>query len=340
MNKTLLNIAIAAAFVAPLAVQAEVKLSGDIQAEVGTIETGGSGNRQTVTDSDITGNGSPNKLKLDVSESLGGGLTGFARLDWEFDTFNGTGTDESNFKNREKYVGLKGSMAHLKMGRIQGIYKTSTLGYDLWNSTSLQACGNGAGMSGGAFGHGGFLDDVIELGFNAGDLKATVQYIADETYANEGSILGALQYGTKTWEVTASVADQEFSASDDNNMNWKLAAKVDLGAMYLALQYENVETEQTTLGLRAAGQTQGVDAANYGFAQLGYEMGNLELIGWVGAVAANDNSNDKLDSMAYSVGAEYNFSKRTFAYAGYHKTDSDTDGYDVDAFIGGMRLSF
>lgn len=353
MNKNLLSIAIAAALVAPLTAQAEVKLSGTIQAEVGSVEYG-VGDRQTITDSDITGNGSPNKFKLDISEKLGGGLTGFARLDWEFDTFNSANDDE-NFKNREKYIGLKGSMAHLKMGRIQGIYKTSSLGYDKWGSTSLQARNGGGGMSGGNFGHSGFVDDVLEFGFNAGGLKGTVQYVADETYANEGSILGALQYGTKTWEVTAAVANQEFNDSDGSNINWKLAGKANFGALYMALQYESVETAQSKLGLPAAGQTEGVDAADYIFAQLGYKMGNVELIGWVGGVGGfelddlnsvddvtnvNDTAEDSTDTLSYSLGAKYHFSKRMFAYAGYHKTDSDTDAYDVDVFVGGVRLGF
>ncbi len=364
MNKNLLNIAIAAALVAPLAAQAEVEVSGAIQAEIGTLEERSAG-RQTITDSDISGNGGPNKLKFDISESLGGGLTGFARLDWEFDTFNTVG-DESNFKNREKYVGLEGSMAHLKMGRIQGVYKTSSLGYDKWNSTSLQARNGGGAMSGGNFGHSSFVDDVLELGFNAGGFKGTLQYIADETYANEGSMLGALQYAGKTWEVTAAVANQEFNNSDANNMNWKLAGKANFGALYLALQYESVETAQAKLGLPAAGETDGVDAADYVFTQLGYKMGNVELIGWVGWVgnAAFDSLNslgdlkDKTDdAISYSIGAKYHFSKRMFAYAGYHKTDSDTravldssdpnnlilsadDYYDVEAFVAGVRLGF
>jgi len=336
MNKNLLSIAIAAALVAPMAAQAGVKLSGTIQAEVGTLEEGEGSDRQTITDSDITGNGSPNKVRFDVSEKLGGGLTGFARFDWEFDTFNSKG-DGQNWYNREKFIGLKGSMAHLKMGRIQGIYKTSTLGYDKWSSTSLQARNGGAGMSGGNFGHSGFVDDVIELGFKAGGLKGAVQYVADETNGNEGSILGALQYGSKTWQVTAAVANQEFNDSDSNNLNWKLAGKANFGGLYLALQYENVETEQSKLGLPAAGQTDGVDAADYIFGTVGYKMGNVELLGWVSSVSADV---DDADAMGYSVGAKYHFNKRMFAYAGYHKTDSDLDDKDIEAFVGGLRLGF
>ncbi len=340
MNKNLLAIAIAASLVAPLAVQAEVKVSGAFQAEVGTLEIG-TGDRQTITDSDITGNGSPNRVRFDVTENLGGGLKGFARFDWEFDTFNRADTtndtSNTNIRNREKYIGLKGSMAHLKMGRIQGIYKTSSLGYDKWSSTSLQARNGGGGMSGGNFGHSSFVEDALEVGFNAGGLKGTVQYVADETNGNEGSILGALQYGGKTWEVTAAVANQEFNNSDDNNINWKLAGKATLGGLYLALQYENVETAQSKLGLPAAGSTANVDAADYIWGEAGYRMDNAELIAWVGSVSSDIADHDAL---SYSVGAKYHFSKRMFAYAGYHKTDSDTDAHDVDAFVGGVRLGF
>jgi|WetSurMetagenome_2_1015567.scaffolds.fasta_scaffold08637_6 predicted porin len=367
MMKKVLPLAIAAAMMSSFA-HADVKLSGTIQAEVGslkdanTVDANGNRVRRTITDSDITGNGSPNRLKLDIAEKLGSGIDGFASMDWEFDTFEGaqnsptsTSGANANFINREKYVGIKHTYGHLKLGRIQGIYKTSTLSYDKWNSTSLQARGTGAGMSSGAFGHGGFLDNVVEIGGNipvgpVGSVKATLQYLADQTadattgLRNDGSILGALQLGNKEFELSLVGAQQRNKDKFGNDAavgskltNWKVAGQYKLGGLYFALQYEKVKTAQS-FGIPIAGTAVTVngvatgnvtDPTEFVWGGLGYRVGAVELFGWAGGTMKvkdlkdtklNDPSG-KSDIFGYSVGAMYHFSKNMFAYAGYHKTD-------------------
>lgn len=386
MMKKVLPLAIAAAMMSSFA-QADVKLSGTIQAEVGSVkdstkvDANGKQQRRTVTDSDLTGNGSPNRIKLDISEKLGAGLEGFASMDWEFDTFEKAQNDTSlaNFINREKYVGIKHTFGHLKLGRIQSIYKTSTLGYDKWNSTSLQARGTGAGMSSGSFGHGGFLENVVELGGKfqagpAGEVKATFQYLADQTpdaagVRNDGSVLGALQMGNKDFEFSVVGAQQKNKNAAGTELNkltnWKVAGKYTLGGLYVALQYEKVKTAQA-FGIPVAGTPITVGGVATGnvteptelvWGGLGYRMGNVELFGWVGGVMKlkdiKDNGlkvQDNGDILGYSVGAMYHFSKNMFAYAGYHKTDDKrtndhtgaalADKHDSEVFLGGLRLNF
>ncbi|MEY3220665.1 MAG: hypothetical protein RIT27_2022 [Pseudomonadota bacterium] len=383
MMKKVLPLAIATAMMSPFAAQADVKLSGTIQAEVGSVkdlnkvDAAGKQQSRTVTDSDLTGNGSPNKLKLDISEKLGAGLEGFASMDWEFDTFeNASNGTNANFINREKYVGIKGAFGHVKFGRIQGIYKTSTLGYDKWDSTSLQALGTGAGMSSGAFGHGSFLDNVAEIGFNipagpAGSVKATVQYIGDQTpdatgARMDGSMLGALQLGSKDFEFSVVGAQQKNKDASGKELNkatnWKVAGKYQLGGLYFALQYEKVKTAQAfgipVAGTPITGTTTVTDPTEFVWGGLGYRMGNVELFGWVGGVMKLKDienngikvTDNKGDIMGYSVGAMYHFSKNMFAYAGYHKTDDKrtadhtgaalNDKYDSEVFLGGLRLNF
>lgn len=365
MMKKVLPLAIATAMMSSFA-YADVKLFGTIAAEVGSVkdstkvDANGNQQRRTVTDSDLSNSGSANKLGLAISEKLGAGLEGFAFMDWEFDTFESTSaTETANFKNREKYVGLKHTFGHLKLGRIQGIYKTSTLNYDKFASTGLQARTNGAGMSSGIFGHSGYIDNIVEVGFNvpagpAGNVKATVQYIADQELnaagvRNDGSILGALQMGNKDFELTLAGAQQRNKDKDGKDLavsgkltNWKVAGKYNLGGLYLALQYEKVKTAQTfgTVGAfnipaagtevkNAAGTVIGkTDPTEFVWAGLGYRMGNVELFGWVGGVMKlKDIENngikvqDNGEILGYSVGAMYHFSKNMFAYAGYHKTD-------------------
>ena len=377
MIKKVLPLAIATAMMSSFA-HADVKLFGTINAEVGSVKKG-TADRVTVTDSDLSDSGSANKLGLAISEKLGAGLEGFALMDWEFDTFESTSAAESaNFKNREKYVGVKHTFGHVKLGRVQGIYKTSSLGNDKWVGTGLQARTNGAGMSSGVFGHGGYIDNIVELGFNvpagpAGSVKATVQYVADETVVgttrNDGSILGALQMGNKDFELTLAGAQQRNKDATGKELskltNWKVAGKYTLGGLYLALQYEKVKTAQS-FGIPAAGTpitiagvaTSSVtEPTELVWGGLGYRMGNVELFGWVGGVMKlkdiQDNGlkvQDNGDILGYSVGAMYHFSKNMFAYAGYHKTDDKrtndhtgtalADQYDNEMFLGGLRLNF
>ena len=377
MIKKVLPLAIATAMMSSFA-HADVKLFGTINAEVGSVKKG-TADRVTVTDSDLSDSGSANKLGLAISEKLGAGLEGFALMDWEFDTFESTSAAESaNFKNREKYVGVKHTFGHVKLGRVQGIYKTSSLGNDKWVGTGLQARTNGAGMSSGVFGHGGYIDNIVELGFNvpagpAGSVKATVQYVADETVVgttrNDGSILGALQMGNKDFELTLAGAQQRNKDATGTELskltNWKVAGKYTLGGLYLALQYEKVKTAQA-FGIPAAGTpitVAGVATSSVTeptelvWGGLGYRMGNVELFGWVGGVMKlkdiQDNGlkvQDNGDILGYSVGAMYHFSKNMFAYAGYHKTDDKrtndhtgtalADQYDNEMFLGGLRLNF
>jgi len=377
MIKKVLPLAIATAMMSSFA-HADVKLFGTINAEVGSVKKG-TADRVTVTDSDLSDSGSANKLGLAISEKLGAGLEGFALMDWEFDTFESTSAAESaNFKNREKFVGVKHTFGHVKLGRVQGIYKTSSLGNDKWVGTGLQARTNGAGMSSGVFGHGGYIDNIVELGFNvpagpAGSVKATVQYVADETVVgttrNDGSILGALQMGNKDFELTLAGAQQRNKDATGKELskltNWKVAGKYTLGGLYLALQYEKVKTAQS-FGIPAAGTpitVAGVATSSVTeptelvWGGLGYRMGNVELFGWVGGVMKlkdiQDNGlkvQDNGDILGYSVGAMYHFSKNMFAYAGYHKTDDKrtndhtgtalADQYDNEMFLGGLRLNF
>jgi len=354
MNKNLIALAVAAALTVPMIAQAEVKVSGAVQGEIGSMKQG-TGDRQTVTGGPLgalSAAGGPNKIRFDVSEKLGGGLTGFARFDWSYDTFQDRGSSGSNFNNREKYVGIKGSMAHFKMGRIQGVYKTSTLGYDRWAATGLQARKTGGGMSAGAFGHNSFIDDVLEAGVKFGGFKATIQGIIDESVNAKGvsrknSYLGELKYGMKNWEIAAVGSRQRDDVADLSLTNWKVGGKYTLGGLYLALQYESVEDNDNAMGLMTKGSV-GVDgeveAADFMWGSIGYRMGNVELNGWVAGLKADTlNAAGMLttaDATSYAVGVKYHFSKNMQVYAGWRDTDSEIDAFDEQALLGGMRLGF
>lgn len=357
MNK-ILSVAVAAAMIAPLTAQADVKLTGTIQAEIAAAEIGNGDNDTITTDSaGAVANGGPNRIGVDFDEKLNSGLTAFGRVDWDFNT---TTQKPGTFGQRESYVGLKGGMAHLKIGRTQGIYKTIEV-IDPFYSTGAQARAAGGGMTGGSFGHSSYVNNVIELGLSspvgsAGKFAFTVQGVADEFDAENGSYLAGLEFTTDNWGVFLAGAYHDFSFSnitdtvtgDNNNGNGKVGGWFKMGGLKLGLQYEMAEdgTLQHYNGLTPltgaqrfeACQARGLDCTgDYIFGSVAYGMGDVTIAGTASQYMSDD---DNADAFSFSLGAIYSFSKRTMAYVGYHSTDSDTDRNDFQAFAGGIRHSF
>jgi hypothetical protein len=164
MNRKILSLAVAAALT-PMAAQADVRLSGVVQAEAASWEVAGgdediywrdSNNkiktegRQTFTN-DVAGailNEGPNGIQLDFDEKLGdSGFRAFGRYAAGFNTSDNNGLDGK----AEAWAGLKGSNVYMKYGTLTGAYKSSRGHIDPWSYTSLQASGTGGGMTGETF---------------------------------------------------------------------------------------------------------------------------------------------------------------------------------------------
>jgi hypothetical protein len=266
-------------------------------------------------------NGGSNTLRFDINEKLGGGLTAFARISQAFTTFEGT-----TLTDRERYIGLAGSNAHIAVGRAASAYKSVSLGYDKWKGTGLQARNGGGGMSGTAFGHSSYAPDAVQIGLNGGGVSMVVQTITDEGSGLDGSYVGSLKYDGGNWEVFAAASHMNTDAADADN--YKVGGKVVVGGLTAAIQYEDTE-----IGTDAMGGGE----ANYLFGSLDYKAGNVSFGGWV---AQRDAEDDATDALSYALGVRYHFSNRTQAYAGYRDTNSDTDAYDQDVFLIGMMHNF
>jgi len=324
MSKKLLSVAIAVAVAAPMAAQAEIKLSGAIQAEIGSIELNG-GDSVTMNDkgTGAIAGGGPNKVKLAFSEDLGGGLKAFGQVDWAFDT-----SGSRDLTDREQFVGLKGSSgAYFRMGRIQGAYKTSTK-IDPFYSTAGQMR-VGGGEASGAFANGSFLNNVAELGFKGGGFKVALQGIFDEADGQDGSMLADVEYSNDMFTVYGAYSQNE-AAPENANQNWKIGAKAGFGGLGLGLQYEDAEMNSSLI----------TDAGEYITGSLTYGLGNVVLAGWVSQFTGD---NGAADAMSYAAGGVYQFSKKTFVYAAYTSLDRDIDGSDMgdlSGFAAGVRHSF
>jgi len=169
MNRKILTLAVAATLAAPMAVYADIKVSGLIQAEAGSWEpaadvkvellNGEEADRKTLTN-DVGGvlfNEGPNNITFSIDEKLGSGISAYALYSVPFNTSGNFGLDG----NSDAWLGLKTRNFYFRYGTITGAYKSSRDIVDPWAFTSLQATGTAGGMSGINFHHVGSGRDLI-----------------------------------------------------------------------------------------------------------------------------------------------------------------------------------
>jgi predicted porin len=226
MKQKIWVMTIAAALSAPMTIQADVKLSGAVQAEGGGYRHGRWLNEDADyirTSKDKDGallNGGPNELAFDFSETIGN-IVAEARYNTLFST-----AANSGLGGREAWVGLRAAdnSFNIRFGKLVGVYKTSKSYIDPFASTSLQARGTGGGMTGSTYNRiatvrtddaGRVLvdkNDAPEMGGTAdprrwvGDHYETFNYdhnllasmsdkTGDKGLANSGEVNNALQIG-------------------------------------------------------------------------------------------------------------------------------------------------
>jgi hypothetical protein len=256
MNQKVLSLAVATSLMLPItATYADVKLSGTIQAEIASSEIGQDNtinNNKNYVDSSgefdrytLTGdkqskdgaifNGGPNRLRFDIDEKLGGGLTVQARYQVSFASSDNSGLTGG----QESWVGLKTDSFFVRYGKLEGAYRASKGLIDVWAGTSLQARGTGGGMSGGYFNdvstaldkttnryrvapnaagkaiinsgastnhkglaHSGYVPGTLEIGFKYDNFVGRIQGFVDDTSDMKGGGLIELTYSIpKTFDM-------------------------------------------------------------------------------------------------------------------------------------------
>ena len=336
MNKKILAMAIAGVIAAPVAAQADVKVYGKASVETGSIDAGGS--TKTLQGDPAQGKGPRSRIGVLATEDLGGGLTGIAKAEFQYDPTDNTRFDAvtsideegntktkgSPFTGRDSFVALKGGFGLVGFGRFNGVYKThGGVKYDPWVTTSMQARFNG-GMSSGPLGTSSFINGLVVYQTpNLGPAQITAAYVVDEGTGYDGSYqLGAkLNFG-KNVEAVASYGHLD---PVDNGDNWKIGAKFKAGPATITAQYEDVEI----------GGFDGTGTFFYASAKL--DFGKVSIIPALGQFSGDaDNS----DATYAAVGAMYNFSKKTKAWVGYRDTNADKDKLDSTATTVGLRMDF
>jgi predicted porin len=116
MNKKIVALAVAAAFAVPVAASAQTTLFGQVKYEVGYID---SNNAALGLDSDSSFVHSYKGTRLGVrgSEDLGGGTSAIYRFQAGFDGVNNPMRNNTFRLSEENWVGLRGGLGTLQLGR-------------------------------------------------------------------------------------------------------------------------------------------------------------------------------------------------------------------------------
>jgi predicted porin len=330
MNKKLLVAAVGAALVAgpAFAAKPEVSVFGKAQQEVVNISS------DSLTDQTYQGDGSTmSRWGIKASQDLGNGLTAYAMLDF----LQGAAFSNGSDGDREHFVGLKGSFGSIRLGRLQGIYKTTGgVKWDPFVATFLEMRGAG-GQGQGSFAHNGFRNNLIEYATPkiGGGLTARFAFGVDERDNQDGEFHWGASWKGGPLEII--VAGNQTGGSGAELNNTKVGARYKAGAMDVSCQYEDVENggniQVTGLRIQTGGQADG-EIIGCG---LGYKAGNTLLRASIGQFSASNNAVG--DTSMFAVGFAHFLSKKMRIYGGYKNISNDNNG-DTDLIGAGMRFDF
>ncbi len=324
MKKSLIALAVAGTFAAPAAFAATANVDVYGRLNVSIEDSNGTNVTPQVTDrQSIVG--------FKGSEDLGGGLKGI----WQIEqTISGhaDGVGGGNLATRNSFVGLSGGFGTVLVGRHDTPYKLSTVRLDPFSDTVADYNGDGGALP--TTGKDGFVDLVqathdhrsnnavayispnfngfsfagalvmtnrnATAGDNEGD-KTSDAISLSGTYAN-GPIFATLAY-QKVEDLTTG----QGAGTIEKTPAWKLGLGYSFGDTRVGFVYEDVDGKNPAgvkLLDRKSWLVNGV-----------HTMGPIVLKAQYGQVDDKTAANN--DGTKFSLGADYNLSKRTSAGIAY-----------------------
>jgi predicted porin len=320
MKKLAIVAALAAAFTGSAFAQSSVTLYGRINTTVEFQDNG-------VTDRTVMNNNA-SRWGLRGSEDLGGGLNAFFQLESGFGSDNGSGTGGFS---RDAFVGLKSaSLGQIKLGKFVSALYYGTIDYI------------------GVFNHdtGTTSEDnlyLLNVGFNNAVEYTSPKFgpfeFAVTANASEGTgtktYEGVVNYDQGALHIGAGVSKTEDQFKNDVIEGASAAIAYGFGPVLLGLAYEY--NDAPVLGKR--NQVTGTAMYTVGASEFHLSVGYAEE--W-------DNLPNS-DALQYTVGYNYNLSKRTKVYAFYYGVDNNALVYGpgfalanqkLDVFGVGVRHNF
>lgn len=323
--KKILALAIASAFAAPaFAATANVDVYGKLHMSFSQFDDQTAG----VKDQQFTSN--PSRIGFKGAEDLGGGLAAI----WQIETLINMDESGGGFATRNSFFGLKSdAMGTLIFGRndtpLKAVGRTVDLFVDtLADSRNLLGGGSDTRPSnmaqyttpsfGGLAFAGSYSTDPRGAG-NGGDSTGASIYSLSAAY-NNGPLFLGLGYG-----------DGDGHEARGYGKHMRGAAGFTMGNLKFVGQYDKRDDDNT---VDAGAQAGDYDAWMLGAA---FTMGNIVL-------KANymdgeyDDAATGYDTNQWTIGADYNLSKRTALYALYANGENITFGSGADSsdHIGGV----
>jgi len=343
MNKKLLAVAIAVAF-SPAAM-ADIKLIGKVQTEVVSIS--GDGSTAGIyladgTEGHKVNAGNAGAFGVSIKHDLGNGLTGLAKANFSIQMdANTVGLG----KGRDGYVGLKGGFGTVLAGRIATPYKMSTVKWDPFLATSLQARGS-AGMS---QLHNGYADNVLAYANKFGGVKFVGAVALDEspdataTPANSSTTADH----AVTFSVNAPIGSNFAVALGYIDMGGtdtaavKVGAKFKTGAITVSGQYETlgkgIADKADVKG--GAGMPAG-DGVTVIYGNVSFKMSSANTVAAAFGSAASDGTDDSGDATYGSVGMLHSFNKKVRGHVGFRSVTGKTASDESSVLVAGLRVKF
>ena len=327
MQKKLIAIAVGATMVAaPMFAQADVKLKGQIQVELTSVDGGKNADGTNRYDTVVRQGdyNSRSRWLIDASKDLGNGLKAIGRLAFALDPSQGQDKGA-----RDQYVGLAGNWGAVVAGRLPTPYKMNGgVKWDPFVATFMQARQQG-GMSGTSLGHNSFVNDVLAYVMpELGGINATFAYVAsDDTDFSFGGedwdISGTFTAGgTGKWGpvevMLAYTKTGDPELADGTSIEAFKQAKAGIrykgNGLTAAYQYEDVDVSGP---VRADGLATGFtgSAGKFNFINLGYKFGNTLVAGNYGAFSAKQDADQ--DTEYAALGLKYFFDKKVTLHGGY-----------------------
>ena len=320
MNKKLIALAVAGAFVAPAAMAQTanpVTLYGQVNVTLESVEAKGGAasvdRRSRVEDQS-------SRLGVRGTEDLGGGLKAFFQLETAFRA----DSNNTTFAARNSGVGLQGGWGSFLLGRWDMPFKTTTIAIDPWGDITI------AGLTG-VMNDGGNFDNreqnVIQYWSPSfGGVAARLAMTANEgkgcttagtpavtTCLNPRRAGASVTYtGGPLYVVAAYEEHKDVSAALPKEEGVALGAAFTFGPVKLGGQYE--EFKKTNRSKQKAFM-----------ANVVWTMGNNQFIyQFMNSKDGGLNSaTTQPDCDSNSIGYKYNFSRRTSFIAHYLKVDNN-----------------
>lgn len=236
-------------------------------------------------------------------EDLGGGLKAEFLLEHRFNSDNGATTNPGAFWAGDSYVGLSGRFGGIKMGRLTSAAYYATADYISYHNhdtgTSEDKLYNYLGQN---------SNTIAYTTPSLGGLTAEASISAGEGRALSNKVAGlALNYSLGALGLGFGYEEN----AGDNDNQYAIRANYDIGALTLGGYYQRSDDKGAGgLGTRNA----------YRFSAM-YAMGALELHGNYG-MADDWSGLSNSDATQYTLGLNYNLSKRTKVYAFYTEVDN------------------